>query len=666
MPQSCVACRRSSALYAIIERPPIGFFFAFNGLLVGLALGMTYQVDAPFFLMLFLAAFLCVLMASCLRNAYDAHFHVPVLSLPFVLTSWVALAAGRCLDGLTYTLKPFEVETLSQIFPGGLENFFNSLGAALFQVNTVSGLIVAAAILIFSRHAFLLAIIGYLAGCGVVSALGINPSGLAGFNFALAAMAVGGVFVLPGLDSLFLAGLAGALAALIFSASGLILEPFGLEPLAFPFVATTTGILYALKNRPQAVRFRLLVFPEGSPEKNFKKHKNAAARFVTGQTPAFEMPVSGQWTVTQGFFGAHTHKGPWAHAWDFEIQDKDKLPYKGAGTVVEDFFCYGQPVCAPGDGKVVAVVNHVEDNPVGHVNTRENWGNTVVIWHYGSVYTALCHLKPGSIIVGQGAFVHQGQKLGLVGSSGRSPRPHLHYQVQSGPAIGAPTVCSDLLHFTEQTDQVTRYHTKAQPAKGMRIAPLIPDPLVFDCAGVPVGRKISYRINMFGEKKTETWISGIDSLGTRSLVCQENKARLSFFLNKSVLLFTDYKGPKGTGLYWLFLAASRMPLASGKASWTDPLPAELLLKPAARLVFDLMEPVASLAELESSTLMEASDGVCQLNTRLGFSGLFTRKWKDDFTAHAVFEKELGLSRLEVRHNGRIVVSADIHSIEQTL
>jgi murein DD-endopeptidase MepM/ murein hydrolase activator NlpD len=43
------------------------------------------------------------------------------------------------------------------------------------------------------------------------------------------------------------------------------------------------------------------------------------------------------------------------------------------------------------------------------------------------------HLQPGKIRVKPGAAVKRGTVLGLVGNSGHSTEPHLHFQLQDGP-----------------------------------------------------------------------------------------------------------------------------------------------------------------------------------------------------------------------------------------
>ena len=49
-------------------------------------------------------------------------------------------------------------------------------------------------------------------------------------------------------------------------------------------------------------------------------------------------------------------------------------------------------------------------------------------------YALYAHLQPGSIKVRVGDNVKPGQVIGLVGDSGNSIAPHLHFQVIDGPS----------------------------------------------------------------------------------------------------------------------------------------------------------------------------------------------------------------------------------------
>ncbi len=79
----------------------------------------------------------------------------------------------------------------------------------------------------------------------------------------------------------------------------------------------------------------------------------------------------------------------------------------------------GTKIYATGDG-VVERVKH----------SRRGYGNEVIINHGYSYKTRYAHMS--KILVKQGQKVKRGQVIGLVGNTGLSTAPHLHYEVMKG------------------------------------------------------------------------------------------------------------------------------------------------------------------------------------------------------------------------------------------
>ncbi len=79
----------------------------------------------------------------------------------------------------------------------------------------------------------------------------------------------------------------------------------------------------------------------------------------------------------------------------------------------------GQPVIACADGKVIFT---------GSRKRFRRYGNTVMLDHGKGVYTYYAHLS--EINVRKGQSVKKGQKIALVGNTGRSTGPHLHLEVR--------------------------------------------------------------------------------------------------------------------------------------------------------------------------------------------------------------------------------------------
>ncbi|MEQ9501122.1 MAG: M23 family metallopeptidase [Deltaproteobacteria bacterium] len=76
------------------------------------------------------------------------------------------------------------------------------------------------------------------------------------------------------------------------------------------------------------------------------------------------------------------------------------------------------------------VVSAAGPGRVSSVGWLGGHGRTVVVQHAGGFVTMYAHLKRA--LVGVGAEVHRGTPIGLVGNTGRSTGPHLHFEVRRG------------------------------------------------------------------------------------------------------------------------------------------------------------------------------------------------------------------------------------------
>jgi murein DD-endopeptidase MepM/ murein hydrolase activator NlpD len=61
---------------------------------------------------------------------------------------------------------------------------------------------------------------------------------------------------------------------------------------------------------------------------------------------------------------------------------------------------------------------------------RQRYGRLIEIDHGHGITTRYAHL--GKVLVKTGQLVERGERIGILGSSGRSTGPHLHYEVRSG------------------------------------------------------------------------------------------------------------------------------------------------------------------------------------------------------------------------------------------
>ena len=112
--------------------------------------------------------------------------------------------------------------------------------------------------------------------------------------------------------------------------------------------------------------------------------------------------------------------------------------YDGDAKVNSTHFAYGTEALAVADGTVVTVKDGIPENIPGPNSravpiTLETIGGNHIILDLGEgCFGFYAHLQPGKIRVKVGDKVKRGQTLGLVGNSGNSTEPHLHFHVTNG------------------------------------------------------------------------------------------------------------------------------------------------------------------------------------------------------------------------------------------
>jgi murein DD-endopeptidase MepM/ murein hydrolase activator NlpD len=154
-----------------------------------------------------------------------------------------------------------------------------------------------------------------------------------------------------------------------------------------------------------------------------------------------KLPFSGPWFVYAGgrslVQSAHFGSDEERYAMDF-FPVKDGRPFSGDGSTNEQFYCFGQPVLAPGDGTVVRLRDGFADNEPGKPARGDGSGNQVVLNHGNKEYSLLAHLKQNSIKVKKGDKVKQGDTIAACGNSGNSPSAHLEMRLQNSHGYPLP------------------------------------------------------------------------------------------------------------------------------------------------------------------------------------------------------------------------------------
>ena len=550
----------------------------YNSLLVGLSLGAFFQLDYYLIMLIILGSVLAVLLTVAFASALWSHDKLPVLSLPFVIVAMTMAFAARSYQSLQYYIPPYSAA--GDFINVCVDTFLSAMGAIFFLAEPMVGLVLFLIIFIHSRYLALLALCGYIVGYALLIFLtgNINPNLAAwsGFNFALTAMAVGGIFTIPGIYSFIVAIISAALAALVTTALQNLLLGYGLPVMAFPFLITTLTVLAALRRRVGLSAPYMAPFP-ALPEINYERARLAKIRNGEVGSISLLSPFYGEWDIYQGFNGEHTHKAPWQHALDFYMLDHGKS-YSGEGQELEDFYCFGLPVLSPAYGEVIRSYDRFNDNKPGEMDTSNNWGNFILIRLDTGAHVLLAHLKKGSIKIREKDRVEPGHVLAACGNSGRSPQPHLHLQAQQHAALGSPTVPFHLASIVvDDNSGEPSYQVVARPDIGDHVQPAENHDKLARNLHLPVGRSLNYKLRCgtndhYVERKMHVEVTLI---GQYRLI-SDSGASAAFEENNGVLAFYDRSGPKDVVLDAWLLANGLTPLTDKALKWLDSPSARLL------------------------------------------------------------------------------------------
>ncbi|HKS82914.1 MAG TPA: M23 family metallopeptidase [Candidatus Acidoferrales bacterium] len=113
----------------------------------------------------------------------------------------------------------------------------------------------------------------------------------------------------------------------------------------------------------------------------------------------------------------------------------DGKSYQGDPKDNKNYRAYGAEIHAVADGVVTEVKDGIPQNIPGPssravpITMETIGGNHVIMQIADGIFAFYAHMQPGSIRVKLGEKVHRGQVLGLLGNSGNSTEPHLHFDL---------------------------------------------------------------------------------------------------------------------------------------------------------------------------------------------------------------------------------------------
>jgi hypothetical protein len=187
------------------------------------------------------------------------------------------------------------------------------------------------------------------------------------------------------------------------------------------------------------------------------------------------MPIDGRAWISQRY------------AVDWEQLTASGAIYSGPREKLESYAIFGQPALAVADAVVASITDGAPEQTPGQYPTKISPaaadGNSVILDLGQHRYALYAHLQPGSIKVRPGDHVKLGQVLGLVGDSGNSVVPHLHFQVSNRPSSMASNgLPYEIREFqitghvagTEASDKTAAFDKSESDGTPLLVSPITP------------------------------------------------------------------------------------------------------------------------------------------------------------------------------------------------
>lgn len=616
---SLIIAVQTAKWFQFNEHNIVAGLYGFNAILVGLGVAVFFRPSIQVVVIVIISAVLTLLLTLAIEGVLSKYL-LPFLSIPFLLTIWMIdlsydnlIGIGVSERGIYHYSELYSLGGqllvdihvyLSNIeYPFFIKDYFLSLSAIAFQYNQLAGFIIAIGLLVSSRISFSLSIIGFYIAILFYKFVGIDYSELSytyiGFNYILTSIALGGIFLIPSKWSYSWMLILLPITVILTFGMGQLFFKFDLPIYSLPFNVVVLTFLYVMKLRMNPGKTLVEpIFQYNSPEKNIYQHINIKERFPIPYYLPVYLPVLGQWDISQGHQGEHTHIGEWSYAWDFIILDSNNSQFKNLGDYPEDYYCYNKPVVASADGTIVEMFDSIEDNVIGEVNTLQNWGNSIVIKHSDYLYSQYSHLKSDSFKVKKGNFVKKGQLLANVGNSGRSPYPHLHFQFQLSPYIGSRTFkypFEGIIKYSEKTREILNF---AIPNKDDKVSNIEINSLIQSAFNFIPGQRLKFSkkdntyIQIFDDAEyqheLEVWV---DAFNNSYFKCLKTDAIAYFENSGSLFQFISFIGNKKSFLYILYLSLYRVEQGFYKdLEITDNLPIDNVFTVRKRMLQDFIAP----------------------------------------------------------------------------
>ena len=242
---------------------------------------------------------------------------------------------------------------------------------------------------------------------------------------------------------------------------------------------------------PRTLRHRFTFTPDDKKAVGSETVKSVvieAARTPIKMSPVMIGPPlrGGEWLAANGPSNTSGHRRALApveggayisqrFAIDWLRLREDGKTWKDDQKNNANYLAYGSEIIAVADGTVSELKDGIPENIPGAnsravpITLETIAGNHVILDVGRGLYAFYAHLQPGSLRVKLGERVKRGQTLGLVGNSGNSTEPHLHFHISDGNSPLGSEGLPYVFESFEKQGQGWGWKPKGEPARMRRL-----------------------------------------------------------------------------------------------------------------------------------------------------------------------------------------------------
>ena len=222
---------------------------------------------------------------------------------------------------------------------------------------------------------------------------------------------------------------------------------------------------------------------------------------------------------------------------------------------------------------------------------QQNLGNTIIIKHADNLYSKISHIKKDSFKVAINDFVYKGQMLANNGSSGRSPEPHIHFQLQSTSVLSATTIIYPLSNYVSKIDNKYKYHISGIPNENDVVSNAISCTIIKNAFNFIPGKKLKWKVETANKTSYIKWEVFTDIYNHSYIFCHESKAMAWFVNDGNKFYFTTYEGNKNSLLFMFYKNVYKVAFTYYQdLVIEDSLPIYQVFKPIDRVLNDFILP----------------------------------------------------------------------------